>query len=262
MSYHPQSYICRQGTTGNVFFILTEGTCKVTVNTQDGQERELAKLHPGDFFGEVALIESSNRRTANVISLEGVSCLTLSRNDFNRLLKSLKVKILEHQATRGASSRPDHASELKQLNTLSRKRRISGFNTHGQRDEIRISNILKRFARFTTESLWNSLYSRLYREMLLDPNKITEYGKYAAFVMKANESRFDGVKSIGEQVHRILEMDPSRRTPADHSFIFGLMKQRNGFKDRLCKNWPTHQFLILCKKMKIMRVKSFRKVMK
>lgn len=56
MSYHPQSYICRQGTTGNVFFILTEGTCRVTVNTQDGQERELAKLHPGDFFGKAFLL--------------------------------------------------------------------------------------------------------------------------------------------------------------------------------------------------------------
>lgn len=54
MTYHPQSYICRQGTTGNVFFILTEGSCKVTVNTQEGSERELAKLHPGDFFGTLS----------------------------------------------------------------------------------------------------------------------------------------------------------------------------------------------------------------
>eukprot|EP01040_Poterioochromonas_malhamensis_P002218 gene2218-2360_t len=260
MTYHPQSYICRQGTTGNVFFILTEGSCKVTVNTQEGSERELAKLHPGDFFGEVALIEPSNRRTANVISLETVNCLTLSRNDFNRLLKSLKVKILEHQATRGVSTHMESNTEIRQLNSLSRKRRISGYNTHGQRDELRIANILRRFARFTTESLWNSLYSRMYREMLLDSNKINEYGKFAAFVMKSSESRWDAVKAICEQAQRILETDPSRRTPADHSFIFGLMKQRNLLKDRLCKNWPIHQYMLLCKKVKIMRVKSFRKI--
>lgn len=56
MTYHSNSYICRQGTTGNVFFILTEGTCKVTVNTQDGHERETAKLHPGDFFGKISIL--------------------------------------------------------------------------------------------------------------------------------------------------------------------------------------------------------------
>ncbi len=281
MNYHSMSYICRQGTTGNVFFILTEGSCKVTVNTQDGAEREVAKLHPGDFFGkyclliimfvtfddksgisigEVALIETSNRRTANVISIDSVSCLTLSRNEFNRLLKQLKVKILEHQATRGASAQAQEQQEVKQLNTLSRKRRISGFNTHGQRDELRIASLLKRFSRFATEALWNSLYSRMYREMVLDPSKVNDYGKFATFVMRSNDNRYAAVKAINEQAIRILETDPSRRTAADHSFIIGLMKQRNAFKDRLCKNWPLHQYIVLCKKMKILRVKSFRKV--
>jgi CRP-like cAMP-binding protein len=56
MSYHQNSYICRQGTAGNVFFILTEGACRITVNSQDGQEREVARLHPGDFFGKCFLI--------------------------------------------------------------------------------------------------------------------------------------------------------------------------------------------------------------
>jgi CRP-like cAMP-binding protein len=52
MTYLPGSYICRQGTTGNAFFILTDGTCKVTINMSESAEREVAKLHPGDFFGE------------------------------------------------------------------------------------------------------------------------------------------------------------------------------------------------------------------
>jgi len=212
--------------------------------------------------GEVALIESSNRRTANVISVENVSCLTLNRNDFNRLLKSLKVKIMEQQASRnGGGNNSDHGEhEVRQLNTLSKKRRISGFNTHGQRDEIRITSLLKRFSKFATESLWNSLYSRMYREMLLDTAKVTEYGKYATFIMRSNDTRFEAVKAINDQAIRILETDPARRTPADHSFIFGLMKQRNFMKDRLCRNWPPHQFVTLCKRVKVMRVSAFRKV--
>jgi CRP-like cAMP-binding protein len=287
ITYLPQTYICRQGTAGNTFYILTEGTCKVTVNERDGSEKEVAKLHPGDFFGmstcmspmfleillffcefilgEVALIESSNRRTANVISIENVSCLTLNRNDFNRLLKSLKVKIIEQQAARSSSNsnsnnHDSNENEVRQLNTLSKKRRISGYNTHGQRDELRIASLLKRFAKFSTEALWNSLYSRMYREMLLDTSKVAEYGKYATFIMRSNDTRYEAVKAINDQVVRILETDPSRRNPTDHSFIYGLMRQRNFMKDRLCRSWPQHQFIMLCKRMKILRVKPFRKV--
>lgn len=51
MTYLPGSYICRQGTTGNTFFILTDGECRVTVNTDDHSEKQVATLRGGDFFG-------------------------------------------------------------------------------------------------------------------------------------------------------------------------------------------------------------------
>ena len=56
MTYLPSSYICRQGTTGNSFFILTEGHCKVTVNCEDKSEKEVGKLRAGDFFGAFHLL--------------------------------------------------------------------------------------------------------------------------------------------------------------------------------------------------------------
>ena len=52
MTYLPSSYICRQATTGNTFFILTDGFCKVTINCEDKTEKEVGRLRPGDFFGE------------------------------------------------------------------------------------------------------------------------------------------------------------------------------------------------------------------
>lgn len=264
MTYLPGSYICRQGTTGNTFFIMTEGSCRVSVNTNDRSEREVATLRAGDFFGEVALIESSNRRTANVISNNTVSCLTLSRTDFNRLLRNLKVKIMEHQAMRttasGKTSEAEPAAEARHMSSLSRKRRISGYNTHGQRDEVRIANLLRRFAKFTTEALWNSLYSRYYRDLLLDTSKQGEYGKFTTLAMKSSSSRYDAVQTLSDQAVRILELDCARRTSAEHAFILGLMKQRNQMRDKLCKGWPQHHYVALCKRLKIMRIKPFRKI--
>lgn len=264
MTYRPISYICRQGTPGNSFYIMTEGNCKVTINDKDG-EREFGRLRPGDFFGEVALIETTNRRTANVISLDTVHCLTLSRSDFHRLLKSLKVKIMEHQALRSTnnnytSGKKNEDSDLQHVSSLAKKRRISGFNTHGQRDDNRTLSLLKRFATFTTQSLWNSLYSRMYREMLLDPSKAGDYGTHAHMIMRTNDTRYNAVKAIREQAISILELDPPRRTPADHSLIYGLLRQRNMVKDELCRTWPIHQFVVLCKKIKIARFKPFRTV--
>lgn len=141
-------------------------------------------------------MEANNRRTANVISIDTVNCLTLSRTDFTRLLATLKVKLLEHQAVRGASNMAGMkgaSSDLLQTSSLANKRRISAFNTHGHRDDSRISNLFKRFTKFVTESLWNSLYSRMYREMILDPSKQIEYGLVAEEVIRENDQRYGAV---------------------------------------------------------------------
>lgn len=132
-----------------------------------------------------------------MISVESVSCLTLSRADF-RLLTNLKGKLLEAQAARGANNNNGTGfktnADLIQTSSLANKRRISALNTHGHRDEMRINNLFKRFSKFTTETLWNSLYSRLYRELLLDPAKQIEYGTIAEEVMRGNEQRYPTVQ--------------------------------------------------------------------
>lgn len=51
MNFVPGTYICRQGTVGNTFYIIIEGSCRVTLNCPDGSEKEVAKLGRGDFFG-------------------------------------------------------------------------------------------------------------------------------------------------------------------------------------------------------------------
>jgi CRP-like cAMP-binding protein len=52
--------------------------------------RQVANLHPSDFFGEVALIEKS-MRTASVIAKTAVVCMSLTRRHFEKHLGSIKV---------------------------------------------------------------------------------------------------------------------------------------------------------------------------
>ena len=91
VSFPKGSYICRQGNIGNTFYIITEGICGVSINTSNGQEREVAQLHVGDFFGEVALIDAAAKRTANVIANVPCICMTLNRSDFKSILKNLMI---------------------------------------------------------------------------------------------------------------------------------------------------------------------------
>jgi hypothetical protein len=55
-------------------------------------------------------------------------------------------------------------------------------------------------------------------------------------------------------------MDPPRRSLADHSFIMGLLRQRNDLREKLCKAWPSHQFGVLCKRIKIQKFMPHKKV--
>jgi CRP-like cAMP-binding protein len=89
--------IARQGEIGTGFFVIEAGGARVV---QDGQER--ARLGPGDFFGEMSVIDGLPR-VAQVIATADTRCLALPSWEFERL-------IVEHPTIglaiiRGLSSR-------------------------------------------------------------------------------------------------------------------------------------------------------------
>lgn len=65
--------IVRQDDSGDCMYILIDGRARV-VHRHDGREFEIVTLEPGDFFGELALIDAGPR-SADVIAVE--ECLLL-----------------------------------------------------------------------------------------------------------------------------------------------------------------------------------------
>ena len=98
------SYICKQGALGNMFYIITEGTCKVTLTLPGNQEKFLVEFHAGQSFGEVALLDAVGRRTANVVSTSPVCCMALNRDDFNATFKHLRTQLVEYQRLQTANA--------------------------------------------------------------------------------------------------------------------------------------------------------------
>jgi CRP-like cAMP-binding protein len=72
--------LTREGKSGSEFFVIVDGEVSVTKNGQ-----EIRTLGPGDFFGEIALLEDTPR-TATVVAKTPLRFFVLTRQSFRSLL--------------------------------------------------------------------------------------------------------------------------------------------------------------------------------
>ena len=88
MRYAAGEVIVRQGEPGGRFYVITDGEVDVVREEPDGSEIHLARLGPGRYFGEIALLRAT-RRTATVRAATDASVLALARRDFAALATHL-----------------------------------------------------------------------------------------------------------------------------------------------------------------------------
>ena len=95
---HPAgTVIAREGDPGVGLFVIAEGTTDVTIGG-----RRKSRLGPGDFFGEIALLDGGPR-TATVTATSDVKLLGLTEWTFRGLMMehpSIAVKTLQAMAGR------------------------------------------------------------------------------------------------------------------------------------------------------------------
>jgi len=89
--------VARQGEIGTGFFIVVDGGARVV---RDGET--IATLGPGDFFGELSVLDGKPRN-AQVVTVGPTSCLALASWDFEAVLLAepkVTLAILRGLATR------------------------------------------------------------------------------------------------------------------------------------------------------------------
>lgn len=91
----PGEAVVEQGTAGDFLYIAAEGDFAVVRELSGGREQELAVLHPGDVFGEEALI-SDLPRNATVRSLAGGLVMRLGKGSFEELVSRVALKPLTY----------------------------------------------------------------------------------------------------------------------------------------------------------------------
>lgn len=123
--------IVRQGDVGNACCLIQSGSVDVLLKDSGGEERFIATLRPGEFFGEMSLL-TGERRKATVKAKEDTTCIVLTYKAFQGVLienpnlagklSELLVKRsgeLEEIKSRAASEREKNDAE-----TAARKRMI------------------------------------------------------------------------------------------------------------------------------------------
>ena len=222
--------------------------------------------------GEIALIDVSGKRSANVVAFDNVKCLTLSKADFGFLLKGVRTVMVQSRKMRSVTDQQalgrtkTSNTDLKKDSNLTtktestRNRRISIMDIKGVRVEKKVPTLLKRLGKFMSESLYFSMYGRMYREMLINPLKPLEYGEKAAKIMRDCDDYTSAVDAIRLQVKVILEKEIAFRSSIENLFICGLMRQKNGVRDRLTKGWLAHQYNDFCRTIGVLRVKPMKRV--
>ena len=79
--YQRGEVIFHQDDPADRMHIIVEGRVKISITSEDGREKDIALFQPGDCFGEMALLDGSNR-SATATAIEPSDTMVLFRQDF------------------------------------------------------------------------------------------------------------------------------------------------------------------------------------
>jgi CRP-like cAMP-binding protein len=107
MEAEPGKVIIREGEPGHEFFLITEGKATATL-----RGKQLATFGPGDFFGEMALVDQGPR-SATVTADGKLSLLVLGEREFaslmdnvptvgKKILRGVAIRLRNYQASPAA----------------------------------------------------------------------------------------------------------------------------------------------------------------
>jgi CRP/FNR family transcriptional regulator, cyclic AMP receptor protein len=83
--YARDEVIYLRGDPGTAFYVIATGKVKIALTSPDGKELILRRLGPGDFHGELALLDNEPQ-SADAVATESCVLLVLQRDAFRQFL--------------------------------------------------------------------------------------------------------------------------------------------------------------------------------
>lgn len=97
VSFGRDEVVLHQDEPGDALYVVVSGRVKVVLYGDDGREVILSSLRPGEFFGEMALLDGGPR-SASVVAVEDTCLIKLPRDGFLEQMRQtpeLSLRILE-----------------------------------------------------------------------------------------------------------------------------------------------------------------------
>ena len=101
-TYPKNTVIINEGDQANAMFICSDGKVKVYVSDENGREFVLNSMGPGEYFGELSLLDDETR-SASVITTEKSTFSILYKDDFTKVVMNnpaISLVLLRNLASR------------------------------------------------------------------------------------------------------------------------------------------------------------------
>jgi len=85
--YTKGTVIFLQGEPGNILYVIEAGRVRIVIASPEGRELEIAEYGPGEFVGDMALLDGEPR-SADAIAAEDCQLAILQREDFTRFIET------------------------------------------------------------------------------------------------------------------------------------------------------------------------------
>jgi ATP-binding cassette subfamily B protein len=135
----PGQDIVREGSLGDELFIIGRGEVEIVVRDDEGDERIVATLSEGDYFGEISFLRRTPR-TATVRARTPTELHVLRRVDFDLLLNRLGEGTLEHMEETARERLEDTRRKLVELSGDERPQARDSKDRSDSPDEEPLSN--------------------------------------------------------------------------------------------------------------------------
>jgi len=87
-SYAPGEILFHEGDVGRALFILESGHVEISRKNPSGETIQVVALNPGDYFGEMSLLDE-RPRTATAAAMEQVQVYLLYKTELEKLVKEV-----------------------------------------------------------------------------------------------------------------------------------------------------------------------------
>src|SRR5438552_12547849 len=207
-TYQAGRNIFQEGDPGDGLYVIVEGKVQITFLVGQDQRRVLSRLGPGDFFGEMAVLDN-HPRSATATAETDTQVYFIRRDDLQHVLASspaLAVSLVKEFSLRMREFNQQYTQEVLQAERLTLVGRFARSIVHDFKNPLNIIGISAEMAAMenSTPEMRQAGKNRIRKQIDRLSNMINELLEFtrgsASTVVLARTDYADFVKQLVEDI--------------------------------------------------------------